>query len=154
MDRDEYFHKLKSLTQHLDQEVKDKIYYDLIKLEEWFWPNLDELKIYLDKLTYFTIHEWKFILLEFKNIYHISIRNEFIIKLLKMTRKYRIYIKLFQIVGHVMDYLDFYEKVDRRFLMILKLRILKKYTDGKLKRKINTIESDYLTSLSFGRDLC
>lgn len=151
MDRDEYFHKLKSLTQHLDQEVKDKIYYDLIKLEEWFWPNLDELKIYLDKLTYFTIHEWKFILLEFKNIYHISIRNEFIIKLLEITRKYRIHIKLFQIVGYVYNY-DEIDDVDRRNVMNIELRILKRQTDKNRERKINTIESDFGIATYFGKN--
>lgn len=91
-----YLNKLKKLISPLNEDVKDEIYYDLIKTEDWLLPNLDELDLYLNELDLkINYMLWKFIYKELTFIHHCSERNERVIRMLKFIKNKGLKIKPF-----------------------------------------------------------
>ena len=91
-----YLHELRRIIRPLSQEVKDEIYYDLIKLEDWVLPDLDELEEYFNALDFdINVMLWKFILRELTFIHHCKIRNDRVILMLKTIKEEKLKIKPF-----------------------------------------------------------
>ena len=93
-----YLHELRELIRPLTQTVKDEIYYDLIKLEDWVLPDIDELRTYLTELDFdIDLTLWRFIYMELTFKHHCSIRNRRVIRMLKFIKKKKLKIRPFVI---------------------------------------------------------
>ena len=91
-----YLRELQELIQSLKESVKIEIYYDLIKLEDWMLPDMNELKEYLNALDFdIDVMLWKFIYKELTFIHHAKVRNERVIRMLKFIKNKKLKIKPF-----------------------------------------------------------
>ena len=101
--RNSYFHEILKIIRTLDKDVRESIYLDLLKLDVWYLPEPEEMKYFVDRLFDISYVEWKFILKEFRNPLHCSIRNSKIAEILENIRKFDLKTKPFQI-HHFNDY--------------------------------------------------
>ena len=91
-----YFERLNKLIRPINEEIRTTIYFDLLKLEDWRLPNLDELQEYFEKLDFdINITLWKLIKAEFLYQFHIPLRNDIVIFVLKFIHENQMSIKPF-----------------------------------------------------------
>lgn len=91
-----YFDGLNELISELNEDIGSEIFYDLIKLEDWKLPNLDELELYFKELKWnININIWKLIKAELLFQFHIPCRNELVIKFLQIIQDRKITTKPF-----------------------------------------------------------
>lgn len=126
--KNKYIRDLQKLIIPLEYDIRNEIYYDLIKLPDWNLPKLEELELYFSELDWDINHRlWKFIYLELTSEYHHKLRNNFVIYMIKMLKDTRI--KPF-----VIHYVSVQNLRNLNLLNIPTLMSMKKFSDKVLER--------------------
>lgn len=141
-----YLNNLRKLIKSLDRDIQNEIYYDLIKIEDWLLPDLDELEMYFEKLDYdIDRMTWKFILKELSFPHHCYARNSRVIQMLNFIKNNNLKIKPFVIRYSPTFYT--WQNDEGYFLYSMKI---KKYNKTDYYQRIyNELNTDYLLRCRF-----